>query len=79
MDFAGLLRELRARKEKVERAIRLFQELQELEDGSSSPPVETARPKRRGRRNMDSEERRQVSARMKRYWASRKGESQQVA
>ncbi len=61
MDYQHLIRDLLAQKERLERAI------QELEKLASQPP------KRRGRKSMGDEERRAVSERMKKYWASRRG------
>ncbi len=61
MDLQKAIGELRARKAQVERAIA---QMEELLSG-------TDRPKRRGRKSMSSEERAEVSRRMKNYWASR--------
>jgi hypothetical protein len=70
MDLFKLIQELKAEKERLERVIA---SLEELEHASvlniSAPPDER---KRRGRRSMGAEERQEVSARMKKYWASRR-------
>ena len=65
MDLAKTLEELRRQKEKLERAIELLESLRgDVPD--AGPPKG-----RRGRKFMGAEERREVSARMKRYWASK--------
>jgi hypothetical protein len=64
-----VLQGLYAQKEKLERAILLLEELQLPSSTTSSVPV-TA--KRRGRKSMGDTERREVSARMKKYWAMRR-------
>jgi hypothetical protein len=60
MDLPRLITELRAQKERIERAIA------ELESLGSDSTVEGATG--RGRKWMPAEERLQVSERMKRYW-----------
>src|SRR5579871_3855216 len=65
MDYQHLIHDLLVQKERLERAI------QELERLASQPP------KRRGRKSMGDEERRAVSERMKKYWASRRGSRSQ--
>ena len=66
MDLPKIIEELRRDKEKLECVIASVEALQ-------APSVEENVPlqKRRGRKFMSPEERRQVSARMKRYWAER--------
>jgi hypothetical protein len=51
--------------------MRAISALEALEQGATVNPVELARS-RRGRKSMNSEERREVSLRMKKYWASRR-------
>jgi hypothetical protein len=51
----------------IRRLERVVASLEELRDGVTAAAVE----KRRGRKSMSPEERREVSARMKKYWAGR--------
>jgi hypothetical protein len=73
MDLYKAIQDLYAEKEKLERVIA---SLEELQRSAGSEPVLLAKPlKRRGRKSMSSEERQEVSARMRQYWeARRKGE-----
>jgi hypothetical protein len=74
VDLTATIRELRAQRDKLESAIK------ELETFNGAGPVKPRSP--RGRKSMDEAERREVSARMKRYWASRRkvpGSNQQRA
>jgi hypothetical protein len=64
-----VLQGLYAQKEKIERAILLLEELQLPSSATSSLP---GTAKRRGRKSMSDTERREVSARMKKYWAMRR-------
>jgi hypothetical protein len=66
MDFIETLRELYAQKEQLGRVIQLLEELQHSLEFSH------AGGKRRGRKSMGAAERREVSDRMKRYWAARR-------
>jgi len=66
MELGDAIQQLQAEKQRIERAIALLEQLHRNQ-GSS-----TVARKRRGRKSMESEERREVSARMKRYWASRR-------
>ena len=65
MDLTNIIEDLRREKEKLERAIASLEELQ--------APITDAVPqqRRRGRKSMSPQERREVSARMKRYWATK--------
>ena len=63
MDLDKLLRDCYRRKELLERAIALLEEV-------ALPGV--CSKKKRGRKSMGHEERREVSERMKRYWARRR-------
>lgn len=67
MDFQKLLHECYRQKEILERAIRLLEEL--------AAPDAPHSAGRRGRKYMSPEERRQVSERMKKYWASQRKKS----
>ncbi len=60
MDLKEILKQLYAERKRVDRII---QRLEALEESSGS---------RRGRKSMSAEERRQVSERMRRYWAERR-------
>jgi len=66
MELIEALRESWLRKRAVERAIA---ELEQLQSSAGS----MARLRRPGRKSMEPQERRQVSDRMKRYWANRRG------
>ena len=68
MQLEHYLRELRDRREKLCRAITALEELTKTE---AQDRGEVVTPKR-GRKSMGPDERRQVSERMKQYWASRR-------
>ena len=71
MDLYRTIQDLYEEKEKLERVISSLEELERTASlaGAPLPPQ-----KRRGRKSMAPEERREVSERMKRYWeAHRKG------
>lgn len=63
MDFWAALRDLYLEKKRLDRVIETLEALVRGED----VPVKS----RRGRKHMPEEERRVVSERMKRYWASK--------
>jgi len=65
MDLTKIIDELRREKGEIDKVIAL---LEELEEGRNPSPVRS--PK--GRKSMGAEERREVSARMKKYWAGRR-------
>ena len=67
MDLDETIRQLNVRKQKIELAITLLEQLQDANVSGSA-----VMPSLRGRKQMGSEERQQVSERMKRYWASRR-------
>jgi hypothetical protein len=67
MDLYAVIRELRNEKQRLDRIIR---ELESMEGGAVLALMHRA--KRRGRKSMSAEERREVSQRMKKYWASRR-------
>ncbi|HUI57394.1 MAG TPA: hypothetical protein VLY04_20600 [Bryobacteraceae bacterium] len=71
MDVQKLIRQLTAEKEALERAI-LEMETLLVNGGAVTRTVLS--PKRRGRKSMSIRERREVSARMKAYWANRRKE-----
>jgi len=68
MDLYKTIQELYAEKEKLEHVIASLEDLSQISGEVSVP----ARAGHRGRKSMDARERQQVSARMKRYWASRR-------
>lgn len=70
MDLHKTIQDLYAEKEKLERVIASLEELQRAADANSHV---MGRAKRRGRKSMGSQERQEVSERMKKYWASRRG------
>jgi hypothetical protein len=69
MDLYKAIQDLYAEKEKLERVIA---SLEELQRNAGSLPLSSLGGKRRGRKSMGAKEREEVSARMKRYWASRR-------
>jgi hypothetical protein len=70
MDLFKAIQDLYAEKEKLERVIASLEELQRT---AGTVPVLPAKPsKRRGRKSMSSEERQEVSERMRKYWAERR-------
>jgi hypothetical protein len=80
MDLYEAIQQLYAEKERLERVIASLEELQrgaeELQRGAGAIPALTQGIKRRGRKFMNPEERQEVSARMKKYWATRRKEPQ---
>jgi hypothetical protein len=66
MDLIKTIEELRREKGSLESVIASLEELNAL-DASADAPIRS----RRGRKSMSPQERREVSARMKRYWANR--------
>ena len=69
MDLYKAIQNLYAEKEKLEHVIASLEELQRT---AGAPPAVLNTGKRRGRKSMSSKERKEVSERMKRYWASRR-------
>jgi len=70
MDLYKAIQDLYAEKEKLERVIASLEDLQRAAGGGIPPMPKTG--KRRGRKSMSADERQEVSARMKKYWASRR-------
>ena len=66
MDYTAIIRALRAQAEQIDRAIAQLESLNSSDGSAEGVLVK----KRRGRKSMNPEERKQVSARMKRYWAA---------
>ena len=71
MDLYEAIRALHEEKKRIDRLIAVLEELQRSSDRQPA-----ASKRRRGRKTMSAEERRQVSERMKRYWAQRKQREQ---
>ncbi len=69
MDLYKAIQELYAEKEKLERVIASLEELQRTGGADTALPKAG---KRRGRKSMSARERREVSERMKKYWAGRR-------
>ena len=69
MDLYKAIQELYAEKEKLERVIA---SLEELQRNAGVLPDLPKPAKRRGRKSMNTEERQEVSERMRRYWAGRR-------
>jgi hypothetical protein len=65
MDIDKLIRELNS---EIDKLIHVVGYLEELRCTSGT----SATPSRRGRKSMGTEERQEVSARMKKYWANRR-------
>jgi hypothetical protein len=63
MDLTATIDELRREKEKLEQVIVLLEELQ------AAKKIPAPQQKRRGRKSMSAQQRREVSERMKKYWA----------
>jgi hypothetical protein len=70
MDLYKAIQDLYAEKEKLERVIASLEELQRTAGAVPVLPPKLA--KRRGRKSMSSEERQEVSERMRKYWANRR-------
>jgi hypothetical protein len=67
MDYWAAIRHLQLEKQRLDKAIAT---LEALIQGVPGKPVS-----RRGRKGMPEEERKKVSERMKKYWASRRNHS----
>lgn len=71
-DFRPIIQDLKAERDKIDRAIDALSELSSGEAAPSAPKRST-----RGRKWMSEQERRVVSERMRRYWGTRKSASGQ--
>ena len=69
MDLERIIAELYDEKRRLNRVIEALEAMQESGTG---PVIEIEEKKRRGRKFMDADARREVSERMKRYWAERR-------
>jgi hypothetical protein len=70
MDLAKIIQDLLEDKAKLETVIVALEDLQR----NAVQVPELPKPKRKGRKPMPPEERQEVSARMKRYWARYRAE-----
>ena len=68
MGLDRLIQKLQIERTKLDEIIVSLQQLQQAASVAKEKPVK----KRRGRKFMDPEERRQVSERMKKYWEGRR-------
>ena len=71
MDLYKAIRELYEEKKRLEEAIASLEQLLEIKSARGDLNLDSLR-KRRGRKSMGADERRQVSERMKKYWATRR-------
>jgi hypothetical protein len=71
MEYGAIIKSLRVRVEQLERAIGELEALSSP-SGTQSDLLDQLKVSRRGRKSMGEAERREVSERMKRYWAGRK-------
>jgi hypothetical protein len=69
MDLQHLIQELKAEKNRLDSVIAALEAMQRTESGLAGGP---GVPKRRGRKSMGQEERKNVSERMKKHWANRR-------
>ena len=69
MDLRKTIQELHVQKQRLQRTIAELEQLQKSDGGGEGV---AALVRRRGRKSMGHEERRVVSERMKKYWASRR-------
>lgn len=69
MELEKMIQDLCRERDQLARAILLLEEIQQ---NAVELPAFSG-PKRRGRKSMGPTERQEVSRRMKRYWARRKG------
>jgi hypothetical protein len=76
MDLYKAIQDLYAEKEKLERVIASLEELQRT---AGSLPTLPKPVKRRGRKSMSPTERLEVSERMRKYWAGRRGDGTEEA
>ena len=72
MDPAELIAKLRAERVRMDQIIASLEELRRLKE-EAKPHLKS----RRGRKSMDEAGRREVSERMKKYWATRRQKPEQ--
>jgi hypothetical protein len=71
MDLYRIIRELAQERDRIQRII---DSLEEMKPGGKVSVRQEGAARRRGRKSMDPAARRQVSERMRLYWAQRKEE-----
>jgi hypothetical protein len=71
MDLYRIINELLEERNRVNRIIESLESMEE--DGTGLEPV---KKRRRGRKRMDASARKNVSIRMKQYWAKRRASAQ---
>ena len=71
MDIAAMIDKLETERRRLDGAIEALRRLQE-QTGNTKKRSAGGSRQRRGRKFMSADERREVSARMKRYWAKRR-------
>jgi hypothetical protein len=69
MDITAMIDKLETERRRLDGAIEALRRLQQQ---TGSPRAASSSRQRRGRKFMSAAERREVSARMKRYWAKRR-------
>jgi hypothetical protein len=69
LDLSRTIQELHAERNRVVELIRAVEEVQRY---YAAGPTQEEKGSRRGRKSMGTAERRQVSERMKKYWAQRR-------
>jgi hypothetical protein len=74
MNINKAISELYAEKERLDRVIASLEEMQRNDIAGNAALPE----KKRGRKSMDNQARREVSERMKRYWNARRNQQQPV-
>ncbi len=74
MNINKVIRELYEEKQRLDRVISSLEEMQRDAAAENAPLPE----KKRGRKSMDNQARREVSERMKRYWSARRKQEQAV-
>jgi hypothetical protein len=77
MNLHKMLHELHEDKQRLEQVISLLEELRENPVEGQSSTGQNGQ--KRGRKSMAAEERNEVSARMKKYWATRRNQKTKVA
>ncbi len=70
MDLSKIIEELKLKKLRLDRIILELEGL--MTDRGIVPPPEGIKKSGRGRKSMPPQERKEVSERMKRYWAKRR-------
>ncbi len=75
MDLYKAIRELSEERRRLDAAIASLEELLRTKAGTRSLNLDDPTKKRRGRKSMPADERRNVSERMKKYWAQRRSVS----